>query len=60
MVAGPGQRQTDTGNPAVRRGHVPPVSPTGCPTITQPSVYFGLNNTGYVVANTKQPEIDYQ
>ncbi len=26
----------------------------------QPSVYFGLNNTGYVVANTKQPEIDYQ
>ena len=39
---------------------MPPVSTSGLPTVTQPSVYFGLNNTGYVVANTKQPEIDYQ
>jgi len=36
------------------------VSTNGLPNIVQPSVYFGLNNTGYVVANTKQPEIDYQ
>ncbi len=28
--------------------------------MTQPSIYFGLNNSGYVVANTKQPEIDFQ
>ena len=41
-------------------GDVPPVSNSGLPTVTQPSIYFGLNNTGYVVANTKQPEIDYQ
>ena len=41
-------------------GGVPPVSNSGLPTVTQPSVYFGLNNSGYVVANTKQPEIDYQ
>ena len=41
-------------------GDVPPVSTSGLPTVTQPSVYFGLNNSGYVVANTKQPEIDYQ
>ena len=41
-------------------GGVPPVSTSGLPTITQPSVYFGINNSGYVVANTKQPEIDYQ
>ena len=39
---------------------MPPVSSSGLPTVTQPSVYFGLNNSGYVVANTKQPEIDYQ
>ena len=37
-----------------------PTSNSGLPTVTQPSVYFGLNNAGYVVANTKQPEIDYQ
>ena len=33
---------------------------SGLPTVTQPSIYFGLNNSGYVVANTKQPEIDFQ
>ena len=27
----------------------------GMPAITQPNVYFGLGETGYVVANTKQP-----
>ena len=32
----------------------------GMPAITQPDVYFGLGETGYVVANTKQLEIDYQ
>ena len=31
-----------------------------CPKITQPDVYFGLGLTGYVVANTKQLEVDYQ
>ena len=41
-------------------GGVPPASNSGLPTVTQPSVYFGLNNSGYVVANTKQPEIDFQ
>ncbi len=30
------------------------------PEITQPNVYFGLGLTGYVVANTKQAEVDYQ
>ena len=44
----------------IRGGGVPPVSNSGLPTITQPSVYFGLNNAGYVVANTKQPEMNYQ
>ena len=30
------------------------------PAITQPAVYFGLGETGYVVADTKQLEVDYQ
>ena len=29
-------------------------------TSPSPAVYFGLDETGYVVANTKQPEVDYQ
>src|SRR5665213_3263250 len=51
---------TAAGDPAFAVGSVPPVSTNGLPNIVQPSVYFGLNNTGYVVANTKQPEINYQ
>ena len=39
---------------------IPPSSSQGLPKITQPDVYFGLGETGYVVANTKQAEVDYQ
>jgi hypothetical protein len=60
MIVSPANVQTSTGTPQFALGYVPPVSTEGLPTVTQPSVYFGLNNTGYVVANTKQPEIDYQ
>jgi len=30
------------------------------PNLTQPDVYFGLNDPGYVVANSKQAELNYQ
>ena len=51
---------TGAGDPQFAVSGVPPQSTSGLPTVTQPSVYFGLNNNGYVVANTAQPEIDYQ
>ena len=60
MIVSPSNVQTSTGTPQFAVGYVPPVSTEGLPQVTQPSVYFGLNNPGYVVANTKQPEIDYQ
>ena len=60
MIVSPANVETSTGTPQFAVGYVPPVSTEGLPSVTQPSVYFGLNNTGYVVANTKQPEIDYQ
>jgi uncharacterized membrane protein (UPF0182 family) len=60
MVISPANATTSNGEPQFDVGGVPPVSNNGLPTINQPSVYFGLNNAGYVVANTKQPEIDYQ
>ena len=53
------QTQTN-GNPVFSIQNVPPVSTSGLPDITQPDVYFGLNDPGYVVADTKQPELDYQ
>jgi hypothetical protein len=39
---------------------VPASSTAGLPRITQPNVYFGLGDSGYVIANTKVPEVDYQ
>ncbi len=51
---------TNSGAPQFAVGYVPSVSTDGLPSITQPSVYFGLDNAGYVVANTKQLEIQYQ
>ncbi len=65
MIVSPANTATANGStggndPTFAVGGVPPVSASGLPTVSQPSIYFGLNNVGYVVANTKQPEIDYQ
>jgi uncharacterized protein len=30
------------------------------PVLTQPDIYFGIKDPGWVVADTKQPELDYQ
>ncbi|HEV3366586.1 MAG TPA: UPF0182 family protein, partial [Acidimicrobiales bacterium] len=60
MIVSPSTGVTSNGDPQFAVSDVPPVSSSGLPDVTQPSVYFGLNNAGYVVANTKQPEIDFQ
>ena len=59
VVALANQAQSN-GNPVYGIKDVPPTSSTGLPNITQPDIYFASGDTGYVVANTKQPEIDYQ
>jgi uncharacterized membrane protein (UPF0182 family) len=64
MIVSPANQVTSSGQPTFAVQNVPPVSQSGLPGVKQPSVYFGLNNSGtqpnYVVADTKQPEIDYQ
>jgi uncharacterized membrane protein (UPF0182 family) len=52
--------QTTSGNPVYGIGQIPSQSSPGLPQIKQPNVYFGQNLTGFVVANTKQLEVDYQ
>ena len=52
--------QTNSNNPVYAVQGIPPNSTLGLPAIKQPSVYFGLGETGYVVADTKQLEVDYQ
>ena len=49
-----------TGNPVFTVSNVPPQSTSGMPVLTQPDIYFGFNDPGWVVANTKQLELDYQ
>jgi hypothetical protein len=51
---------TTNANPVFGVSGIPPASSQGLPKITQPNVYFGLGEAGYVVTNTKQAEVDYQ
>jgi hypothetical protein len=51
--------------PTFAMSEVPAQSTSGAPKLTQPRVYFGVNNPNggnvdYVLADTRQPEIDYQ
>ena len=48
------------GNPTYGIKDVPPSSSNGLPKITQPNVYFATGDSGYVVADTKQLELNYQ
>jgi uncharacterized membrane protein (UPF0182 family) len=48
------------GNPYFTISDVPPTSAPGYPKVTQPAVYFGLDQPGYVIADTRQRELDYQ
>ena len=59
-VVAANQVDAATGNPVFDVSNVPPLSQDGLPTLTQPDIYFGLGYNGWVVANTKQPELDYQ
>lgn len=60
MVLAPANKVTSAGTPHYEIAGVPPHSSKGLPKVTEPGVYFGVSQSGWVVANTKQPEIDYQ
>ncbi|MFI5035082.1 MAG: UPF0182 family protein [Acidimicrobiales bacterium] len=51
---------SSTGNPIFVVANIPPESNSGMPVLTQPAVYFGINDPGWIVANTHQAELDYQ
>lgn len=59
-VLSPANTADQEGHPLFVVRDVPPTSSSGVPVITQPSVYFGLNVPGYVIADTQQSEIDFQ
>jgi hypothetical protein len=59
-VVAANQVDSSTGNPIFDVSNVPPNSTNGLPLLTQPDIYFGIGYNGWVVANSKQPELDYQ
>ncbi|MDA8391964.1 MAG: UPF0182 family protein [Actinomycetota bacterium] len=59
-VVSPASSAAPDGNPTFSVGDVPPVSKPGAPTLGQPRVYYGPGQPGFVIANTRQPEMDYQ
>jgi uncharacterized membrane protein (UPF0182 family) len=47
------------GQPNLLVQNLPPISQPGVPQITQPRIYFGLEENGYVIVNASSPEFDY-
>jgi uncharacterized membrane protein (UPF0182 family) len=59
FVAAPANT-AQSGNPDFAESDIPPtVPPIGKIPITQPRVYFGQQETSYVIADTRQQELDY-
>jgi uncharacterized membrane protein (UPF0182 family) len=59
VALAPANEVSASGSPNFAIKNVPPESRSGYPRVTQPDVYFGLNDPGYVVTNTRQAELDY-
>ncbi len=57
VALAPGNQVTGDQTPNFSLFDLPP---TGSPPLDQPSVYFGINLPGWVIAHTRQPELDYQ
>lgn len=60
VAMAPANKVADNGNPTFAISDIPPVSTKGAPVLKQSGVYFGVDDPGYVVANSKQSEVDYQ
>ena len=58
-VMAPVNEVTAEGLPQLLINNIPPVSSGGAPTITQPRIYFGEKQNGWVVVDAASPEFDY-
>jgi hypothetical protein len=58
-VISPVNQAASDGSPLFSVSDIPIVSQPGYPKITQPQVYFGIGQSGYVIVDSKQPELDY-
>ncbi len=58
-VMAPVNEVTNEGLPQLLISNIPPVSTGGAPTITQPRIYFGEKQNGWVVVDAASQEFDY-
>ena len=58
VVMSPVTQKTAEGLPIFYLQDIPPVA-TGGPPITEPRIYFGQNDAGYVIVKGSTPEFDY-
>ncbi len=58
VVMSPVTRKSAEGLPIFYLKDIPPVA-SGGPSITEPRIYFGQGQTGYVIVKTGTPEFDY-
>lgn len=59
VVISPANTSSTSGLPNFAVEGAPVQSKAGAPRLTQPEIYFGESVHSYVVANSKQPELDY-
>ncbi|MDA8292632.1 MAG: UPF0182 family protein [Actinomycetota bacterium] len=60
IVAAQANTATGNGTPAFVAGNLPPSSKSRVLRLTQPGVYYAPGQSGYVVVDTRQTEVDYQ
>jgi len=60
VALAPANQISASGNPVFLVRDLPPISSNGAPVLTQPAVYYGEGMQGYVIADSHQPEIDYE
>jgi len=60
IVVSPANHVQANGNPSFAIGNVPSISQPNYPSAKRAGIYFGLNDPGYIIANSRQPELDYQ
>jgi uncharacterized membrane protein (UPF0182 family) len=60
VVVAASNEASAAGLPVFDAGMLPPIEKGGVPRITQPDVYVAPGESGYVIVNTTQAEIDYQ
>ncbi len=60
IVAALGNAKDDNGLPSFLAEDIPTKSTEPSLNVDQPKLYFGENQSGYVIVNTKRQEIDYE